>query len=164
MISNLRLHKWNELRFAKLAPAKGEQLNNNMNKIKNSIIIVIVLAGTIGFSCKTQEYSIVGKWCWSGVQNTPESVIECFEPKQTSVLVITKDYRGYEYNITLPHNTIDTTYVLNRITKSKLKGYEPNYKYGVKKVAFTIDKLDSNKLVLINRTYEGYKTFYKRCE
>ncbi len=133
-----------------------------MNKIKNCLIIVLV--GTISFSCKTQEYSIVGKWCWSGVQNTPESEIESFEPKQTSVLVITEDYKGYKYGITPPHNIIDTTYVLNRVTKSKLKGYEPNYEYGVKKVAFKIDKLDSNKLVLINRTYEGYKMFYKRCE
>ena len=124
-----------------------------------SIVLIVLFVG-----CKSSPPSIlIGKWCLIGVQNEPESEIEILN-SSTRVLEIISKNEGYEYYNRLP-TIIDTSFVIDKITKSEIIAYERNVP--LKKtysIIYEIVKLDSNELELKIFNYEGYKLFFKRCD
>ena len=101
--------------------------------------------------------------CLIGAQNEPESEIEILN-SSTRVLEIISKNEGYEYYNRLP-TIIDTSFVIDKITKSEIIAYERNIP--LKKtysIIYEIVKLDSNELELKIFNYEGYKLFFKRCD
>jgi hypothetical protein len=133
------------------------------NKIKCYLIIGLMLM--IGFGCKAQQSStIIGKWCLAGDQNEPESEIQYYDTKEAYVLEII-DYKiGFSYTRLPPYNT-DTSVVITKVTTSKIIGYRKGFPHKrINEIIYEIDKFDSNELILRTISYEGYKSFYKRCE
>ncbi len=128
-------------------------------KISFLSIVLILFVG-----CKSSfSPMLIGKWCLIGAQNEPESEIEVLNSSTCDLEIISKN-EGYEYYNRLP-TIIDTSFVIDKITKSKIIGYETDTPHKKKyRILYEIDKLDSNELELKTLSYESYKLFFKRCD